>query len=344
LNKPNWSEKEDKELLKAYLAKAPSMSDKRFSKTYKSDRSPEAIRIRIGVLIQKMDEHYLTTSPYPTYDTPLVMEGDALILPDIEMPFHHAEFLNTVLDLAQAWGIRQCIMAGDLLHFDSLSGWEPNWTNEDKGGLSAEAEKALVDFAMGMSSKKQGELMELIGNIGIKDEQNGVSTELNVARKELQTIDKLFDRVDFVIGNHEGRLLRALQTTLNPSELLRLLDIKNPKWRIAPFYYSKLETERGTYRIEHPKNSGKFSASRLASKYLAHILMAHSHQLNFTYDPSGTFYAIEMGCGVDETRLAYVGQRSNASPTHMLGAVIVRKGIPWLLHNGVDWDALKSVI
>ena len=341
MNKPSWSEKEDASLLKEYNKKPPSVSDKKFANTYKSDRSAEAIRIRIGTLAQRPE--YVYVSPYPVYDTPLTLEGDALVLPDIEMPFHHADFLNRVLDLAQKWNIRQCIMAGDLLHFDSLSGWEPNWTNENKGGLSAEAEKRLIDFAMKMGSKKQGEFMDLIGNIGIKDEQDGASMELDTARKELHHIDQLFDRVDFVIGNHEGRLLRALQTTLNPNELLRLLDIKNPRWRIAPFYYSKLETERGTYRIEHPKNSGKFSASRLASKYLTHILMAHSHQLNFTYDPSGTFYAIEMGCCVDETRLAYVGQRSNTSPTHMLGAVIVRDGIPWLLHQNVDWKRLGEI-
>ena len=31
-------------------------------------------------------------SPYPVWDSPLVMEGDAVIMGDLEIPFHHAGF------------------------------------------------------------------------------------------------------------------------------------------------------------------------------------------------------------------------------------------------------------
>ena len=56
----------------------------------------------------------IPSSPYPRYDQPPELEGDALILPDAEIPFHHAEFINRVLDLAEAWKIKQMIAAGDL--------------------------------------------------------------------------------------------------------------------------------------------------------------------------------------------------------------------------------------
>src|SRR3990167_1223061 len=77
----------------------------------------------------------VSPSTYPVYDTPLEMVGDAVIMTDIEFPFHHAEFINRVLDLANSWGIRNLILGGDVLHFDSLSGWEPSWSDTNDGGL-----------------------------------------------------------------------------------------------------------------------------------------------------------------------------------------------------------------
>jgi hypothetical protein len=203
------------------------------------------------------------------------------------------------LELSRIWKIDQCILAGDVVHFDKLSGWEPNWT--DKGRIS-------------------------------------FSAEVDIARNELKKISGQFKRIDYVLGNHEGRLLRSLQTEISPRELLRILEINNPQWNIAPYYFSYLDTVGGRYIIEHPKNAGKFSASKLCSKYLTHILMAHSHQLNFTKDPSGKYYAIEMGCAADEDFMAYCSQRHNMAPMHGLGAVIVRNGYPWLLYDGIPWD------
>ena len=342
-----WKQAELSKLKNDYLDRLPGTTKTQFSHEWgkKYDRSMNSVKGQIDRLlgIGELQREIVRESPYPTYDQPLVTEGDAVVLPDVEFPFHNADFMNRVLDLCQRWDIRKAIFAGDVLHFDSLSGWEPNWVNADKGGITADAEKLLMDFAKGLPGKRQDELINLVMDIGEKKEQDGVSTELNVARRELGKVEKLFDSCDFLIGNHEGRLLRALSTTLDPEELLRLVDIKNPKWRIAPYYYSYLDTAQGRYIIEHPKNASKFSAGRLASKYQAHVLMAHSHQLNYTFDPSGRFYAIEMGCMVDESKLPYASQRHNISPTHSLGAVIIRDGFPHLLHPRVDWKSLVKL-
>ena len=336
-----WTAIEEDRLRREYSETPPEINTYSFAKQHgkKYGISFSAVEGKINRLgLNKI----VRESPYPKFDSPLVMEGDAVILPDMEMPFHHAEFTNRVLDLARTWGIKQAILAGDVLHFDSLSGWEPNWAKLEEGGIIASAEDRLMDFAKSLKSKKQGELIELLGNIGQRSEADGVSTELGIARRELRRLTELFDRVDFVLGNHEGRLLRALQTTLDPQEVKRLLE-GGDKWRIAEYYFSYLDTVQGRYQIEHPKTASKFSASRLASKHLCHILMGHSHQLNFTFDPSGTYYAIEMGCMVDENRLAYVAQRHNTSPTHRLGAVIVRDGYPWLLHENIDWERMRGM-
>ena len=291
-----------------------------------------------------MDGHTLQTiheSTYPVYDAPLVMEGDALILPDIEFPFHHAEFLNFCLALAKKWNIRQAILAGDVLHFDSLSGWEPSWTSPNTGGLTADAEAALMDFAKTLPTKRQGEMMGLLGDLGQRSEQDGASTELSIARRELKRMEKQFDKIDMILGNHEGRLLRALQTALNPDELLRLLETGD-KWRIAPYYFEYLDTKQGRYQIEHPKSASATTAAVLASKYQCHVLMGHSHHFSITTDVSGQFFAAEIGCCVDEDRLPYASQRHTRTPAHSLGAAIIRNGYPTILTRFSDWERLMA--
>lgn len=242
--------------------------------------------------------------PYQRYDQPLRMEDDAVVIPDLELPFYNVDFIEQLLDLADAWRIKQCIMAGDVVHLDKLSGWEPNWTTSNNAGLS---------------------------------------TELDISRQELKRIEVQFDRIDYILGNHEGRYLRTMKTELSPKEILILLDIYNSKWRIAPYYFSYLDTVNGRFQIEHPKNAGKFSASKLASKYLCHVLMAHSHQFNYTFDPSGNFFAIEMGCTVDEAYLAYCAQRHNTSPMHIVNAIIVRDGYPYPINEWTDWKVLARM-
>jgi len=284
----------------------------------------------------------ISESPYPKWDSPLEMEGDAVILPDPEIPFHHAEFLNNILDLAFKWDIEQAIIAGDALHFNSLSAWEASWINSP--AIADGDANRLHNFVMSLSSRKRAEGLKLMTEIEVGNERSApnVSDELAIARKTLHRLEELFDRIDFVLGNHEGRFIRALDCVVSPDELARLLEL-GEKWRIAPYYYSLLHTRQGTYRISHPKSSAKYSAEKMASKYQQHFLMAHSHKLRINWDVSGKFWACHIGCCVDEERLAYAAQRDSPGEAHKLGAAIVRDGFLWMLHEHVDWDALGKI-
>jgi hypothetical protein len=340
-----WTRTEVDDLILAYSKKPSDISNREFAVIYgkQHNLSHNAVGSKLTNLkLSREMVKVVSPSPYPKFDSPLVMEGDALILPDLEMPFHNADFLNPVLDLTRAWGIRQLILAGDVLHFDSLSGWEPNWAKLEEGGIIASAEEKLMDFAQKLPNNLQGELVELIGDIGQRSESDGVSTELGIARRELHKMDKLFDRIDFVLGNHEGRLLRAMQTTLDPKELIRLLE-GGDKWRIGEYYFSYLDTCKGRYTIEHPKGAAETTAQNLAAKFHTHVIMGHSHALDFSWDISGKFYAIHAGHCVDENRLAYAAQRHTTKRQHKPGAVLVANGYPYLLHEGTDWERMKGL-
>lgn len=307
------------------------------------NRSYDSVRERLRRLEGRRD--IIPDSIYPRYDAPLSMEGDAVVLPDIEAPFQHAEFFNRVLDLADAWGMTQAIVAGDLLHFDSITAWEANWMEKGNAGLTEIAERKLMNAAMELPKKHQNKMMNTIIDISgeVEDGDPNISQELRAARKCVSAMAGCFENIDFVLGNHDGRFLRTIGSSMFPEELLRLVDQNNPKWRVAPYYYSYLETEGGRYQIEHPKTWAKSSATKLAAKYQCHILQAHSHKWIFDLDPSGSFYAIQMGCIVDEMRLPYAAQRHGTADPHMLGAVIVRDGFPYLLSDRTPWERFKKM-
>jgi hypothetical protein len=177
----------------------------------------------------------------------------------------------------------------------------------------------------------------LIGDIGPAENSDapGLSAELVEARKVMSVFSQQFDDVLYVIGNHEGRLLRALQSPVFPSEILRLLECE--KWRIAPMYFANLISGGEEYSIEHPKGCSPQTARNLAAKLQKHVIMGHSHILDYGWDISGSFYAIQSGHCCDEARLPYAAQRHNTSKAHELGAVIVREGYPYLLHRKTKW-------
>jgi predicted PolB exonuclease-like 3'-5' exonuclease len=115
LNRPSWSEKEDKELLKAYLAKAPSMSDKRFSKTYKSDRSPEAVRIRIGLLMNKTGLRDRDIDDEDLFPAVLVLD------------------IETLPIKAYAWDVWNTNIGRNQIIEDwCVLSWSAKWLNDDR--------------------------------------------------------------------------------------------------------------------------------------------------------------------------------------------------------------------
>jgi len=280
------------------------------------------------------DERYspVPESTMPKYLQPLKTEGDAVILSDFEAPFHHAEFINKVLDIAYSSKVETLHLAGDILHNDKLSMWGAEWTPEATG----EAFARLEAFVMQLPNKFRSSGLEMID--GMTKEQ---PDELQEARRVFRNLDQ-FKQVVYAIGNHDDRYLRALNCATSPRELLVQIDRHNDeRWKIAAYYYSLVETEKGLYRIEHPRGAGRSAAQDLAVQYHCHVIMGHSHRWSVNLDPSGDYWAIQTGHCVDEERLAYVMQRSAKRDAHRLGATIIRGGYPFVLHPDSPFEIMK---
>lgn len=274
-------------------------------------RNDNAVRSKIGDLRRRKEldvRRPVPPSIYPAYDKPLLWKGDALVLPDPEFPFHHAEWIDRCSDLALSWGINHLVLAGDLFHMSALSGWEPNWEDEDQD-----------------------------------DGSPNFSKEMKTAAVAIEHLLQSFTTADLILGNHEGRLLTALDTVVSPGLLLRLIGAEL-KVRAAPYYYMSIWSGEEPYLIEHPRTASRAAPSVLADKYQMHVLMAHSHKIGMQPSRSGRWQGWHIGCCVDERRLAYASQRHNAGDPHALGAAIVRNGQVYPLFEGrVDWKFLRGL-
>jgi hypothetical protein len=299
-------------------------------------RSEQSTRNKIWH-INNIARMIIPQSTMPIYDKPLRSEGDALILSDIEAPYHHADFLNRVLDLADTWGIKTLHLAGDLLHFDSLSAWGAEWVED-----TDEKTSAMIEFMQTLPAKYKEKGIAELEKLGAFGNGNGLSDELTEARRVFRSLTN-FNEILVAIGNHDDRYLRALDKAIASRELLVQMErIADERWKIAPYYYTMLDTERGAFRITHPRGAGRTTAQDLCAQFHCHVIMGHSHRWAVNKDVSGDFWAIQTGHCVDENRLAYVMQRDAKRDAHCLGATIIRGGVPWVLGEWSQWEILKK--
>lgn len=306
------------------------------------NRSIGSVEKEIHVLRTKgMCREPVSESSAPVWDDWVKLEGDALILADVEAPYHHAEFINHTIDLADTLGIKRLVLAGDFVHFSNFSQWGSDFARKK---LSTVQDRKLIEIVTELPTEQRDRMFEQLESVGIISPEANVSEELAAVRKLVREIQGAFSEIIYFMGNHQKRKLTWQGYDEEPEELIRLFDGDKSKWQASPYYFCELNTAGGLFRIEHPDGAGMEEARKLCVQYHTHVCMGHSHRWEYRRDPSGDFYAIQMGHCVDEKRrLRYVAQRSKKRDAHALGALIVLDGYPLLLGENSPWERLKKM-
>lgn len=318
-------------------ATAKEMAHELTGRTYIS------VRLRLERLQsdEQLSRRPISTSPARVWNDHLTIEGDALILPDVEAPYHNADFINRCIDLASAWKIEQVILAGDFVHFANFSQWGAEFKAP---ALPASADAAIMSLVDMLPADKRGAALAVLERAQIITPDMGISAEMASVRQTVRELQGAFGKIFYIMGNHEQRKLRAQEYGENPEELLTFFKADTSKWTVSPYYWCNLQTDNPyLFRIEHPRPASRAAAQDLAVQFQQHVIMGHSHRWALNRDPSGRLYAIQAGHCVDETRLAYVMQRSAKRDAHALGAVIVRGGFPHLLSEGTPFEQFRGM-
>lgn len=306
-----WNTQDLDNLLTAWRNRRADITAHEFSREYAIDSGRTTASI--FQKIRSMPEYRVPSSNRTPWNGQPKIEGDAFILMDTQIPFHHAEFINKCLVVCRRWGIRQMILGGDALDLNAFNEFPPNFENDDKRVIDSKTATALINFANSLPNEKREELLETIGGA---EREDGAGSEIKESRQVLHSFEEDFDLILWIMGNHEQRILRILKKILPVESLAVLFGVDNPKWNVSPYYWCELLSGGEKWQIEHPINTGKGSSKRLAPKFGCHIVMGHNHHFSITTDPSGKYYAIEPGMGMDEERMAYATQRHNAADTH----------------------------
>lgn len=163
------------------------------------------------------------------------------------------------------------------------------------------------------------------------------SDEIKAGKDILRALTRRFKRVVYFGGNHEFRAVRKLE---NAPTLLDVLDMFTDGFgvTVTQKQWCVLKSGGQSFRLVHPKNYSRVPgsvASKLASTYRSSIIMGHTHLWSQTRDVSNGWWAIDAGCCLDANRVGYLEDVMSTNPRPVLGAAIVKNGVPILLgeHN-----------
>ena len=289
----------------------------------------------------KIEFERVPESRYPTYDQPLTIEGDAIVLLNLHIPFHSAEFINKCLLVARAWGIRKAFLGGDVLDLHAFNGFAGHFEEAEKKVISSDLESRLFALAEKMPAKYRMALIDELA--GAEPESGNVGAEIAESRSVLTALQMEFDEIVWIMGNHEQRVIRSLERVLPAVQLAELFGASDPKWKVSSYFWGLLVSGGEEYQIEHPNTIRKGASKTLAAKYQKHIIMGHNHQFVIQHDVSGRFWAIEPGMCCDERKMDYASKRHSVSDAHIPGAVMVVNGKPYMLNDGMtDWDGMMD--
>jgi len=166
-----------------------------------------------------------------------------------------------------------------------------------------------------------------------RQERVEAEDEIRAARSFLRALARSFSRVVYTGGNHEMRLPRITGNLLELRDVMDMF-IRDANVLTSDYHWFELMSGGEKYHVEHPRNASVIPAripTRLASKYLCHIIGAHGHQWGQCRDVSGTFWCIDSGVCADPVKLAYISKVHSTRPKVYQGAVLVLDGVPVLL-------------
>ena len=241
----------------------------------------------------------VAASPFTRHNEPVTLSADnALVLADIHAPYHDAEWLNRLLTMARRLNIQQCVLAGDLLDFATLSHFTP----------------AMLEAS---------------------DIDADLSDELEAAQQICRAIGDTFEHVLWTVGNHEKRLARRLGCRQRVGILKSLLGPDAAGFTISKYGYCIIESHGQRWRPSHPKNYSVIPArvaARLSDKYHMHVIAAHGHDWGQVVSLSGDYLGLACGMCADPYRLEYAVLDDTTSPMMQQGAFMLYRGRPYLLH------------
>ncbi len=251
----------------------------------------------------QISSQLIPLSKRPKFNKPPQVTGAQLILPDVEIPFHNAEFINNCIEFARIARIKSCVWAGDFVRLETLSSFVGG--DKDLNNEVAEVE-TLVPFFL----KPFDHILWIWGN---HDERATRKWDRDL---DANRVARLF--VDPAIGNEFAR-----------------------KVVVSNFYYCYVGDEWIIEHPHATSKVPATAARQLAERENKNVAMAHNHLVGEQQTADAQHIAIDTGACTDFNRTAYYMMRHNTRPKMGNGALVLYpvKGVYHYRHftQWTDW-------
>ena len=151
----------------------------------------------------------------------------------------------------------------------------------------------------------------------------------------------VFDKVVFIMGNHDRRIQMITAGAFDETDIFGMIT-SSPKAVSSVYGWCTIETPTGTWRVTHPKNYGinQLSvAEALAQKHQCHVITHHEHHAAIGHDRYKRWVLVNNGALVDDKKLAYVQLDDSKSAGMAKAFTLLKDGHPHLLADSpmTDW-------
>ena len=143
-----------------------------------------------------------------------------------------------------------------------------------------------------------------------------------------------FDKVYFLLGNHDARMLKRLDYMIKYADLMNIV-VQDEQERVVVSQYPKAQVVQAgqEWLVIHPKCYSRVAgqkAKRITEKEHCHVVSTHGHMTALTFDISGKYHAVDIGGNVDYSKVEYVNQQITDHPKWVNSFVVLEKGLPRL--------------
>lgn len=141
-------------------------------------------------------------------------------------------------------------------------------------------------------------------------------------------------------GNHEFRVSRYTNSLIQASHLYKIFG--EAKWGVDFIYsdYDKINIGK-KWMLVHPQSYSQVATSvakRLAEKFHRNVINSHGHLSGSTYDRSGKFLAIDLGCMIDKKKIGYINLTTTTHPVWKNGFGMLYNGHFYHFTEETDWS------
>lgn len=174
------------------------------------------------------------------------------------------------------------------------------------------------------------------------------NAELDEAERTMARVISGFATIDWLMGNHEDRIRKALGAWLSADRIRKLIGL-GANVEAHDYYHCFVGDD---WIVTHPKNTSVIPARVavwLSEKFGRNVAMLHNHVCGVSQTRDGEHIGIDVGMCADPMRLEYNAIRMGTRPAMSQGALILRwcaeerRYYPHHLTQWADWEMLERI-